>query len=174
MTTWVAFLRGVNLGKRQMKMAELKACCEQMGLRNVKTIVASGNARFETDRSARLKERLEAALEEQFAFPVKVILRSAAEIAAMIASEPFAKVDPKADVALHVLLSDEPLKPRPDLKALPAHIEVPRIDEREIYFVAHRLPNGRYTEGLEQLDKMLPKGALITMRNWNTMLKLLG
>jgi uncharacterized protein (DUF1697 family) len=174
MSTWVAFLRGVNLGKRQMKMAELKACCEQMGLQNVKTIVASGNVRFETDKSARLMERLEAGLEERFAYPVKVILRSEAEIQAMIAAKPFAKVDPKADVALHVLLSDQPLKTAPDLKGLPAHIEVPRIDEREIYFVAHRLPNGRYTEGLDQLDKLLPKGALVTMRNWNTMLKLLG
>jgi uncharacterized protein (DUF1697 family) len=174
MTTWVAFLRGVNLGKRQMKMAELKACCEQMGLGQVKTIVASGNVRFETDKDAKLKERLEAALAEKFAFPVKVILRSADEIAAMIASRPFAKVDPKADVAQHVLLTDQALTPKPDLKGLPAHIEVPRVDDCEIYFVAHRLPNGRYTEGLEQLDKMLPKGALVTMRNWNTMLKLLG
>jgi uncharacterized protein (DUF1697 family) len=175
MTTWVAFLRGVNLGKRQMKMAELKACCEQMGLQNVKTVVASGNVRFETDKNARLKERLEAALEGQFAFSVKVILRSAEEIEAMIASKPFAKVDPKADAALHVLLSDAPMLPKPDLDSvLPAHIEVPRIDEREIYFVAHRLPNGRYTEGLEQIDKLLPKGALVTMRNWNTVLKLLG
>ena len=174
MTTWVAFLRGVNLGKRQMKMAELKACCEQMGLGQVKTIVASGNVRFETHKDAKLKQRLETALEEKFAFPVKVILRSADEIEAMMASKPFATVDPKADVALHVLLCDQAVKPKPDLNGLPAHIEVPRIDDREIYFVAHRLPNGRYTEGLEQLDKMLPKGALVTMRNWNTMLKLLG
>ena len=49
-----------------------------------------------------------------------------------------------------------------------------RLDPREIYFVAHRLPDGRYTEGLDKLDKLLPRGALITMRNWNTMLKLLG
>ena len=174
MTTWVAFLRGVNLGKRQMKMAELKACCEGMGLQQVKTIVASGNVRFETDKDAKLKERLEAVLEETFDFPVRVILRSAAELETMIASKPFAKVDPKADVALHVLLSDQVLKPKPELKGLPEHIEVPRTDDREIYFVAHRLWNGRYTEGLEQLDKLLPKGALVTMRNWNTMLKVLS
>ena len=51
MSRWVAFLRGVNLGKRQMKMAELRACCEGLGLRG-KTIVASGNVRFETDEDA--------------------------------------------------------------------------------------------------------------------------
>ena len=75
--TWVAFLRGVNLGKRQMKMAELKASLEKLGLREVKTIVASGNARFVTDDEKKLKERIEAALETDFSFPVKVILRSA-------------------------------------------------------------------------------------------------
>lgn len=173
MTVWVAFLRGVNLGKRQMKMAELRACCESLGFENVKTIVASGNVRFETRKDKGLKDRLEAAMLEQFAFPVKLTLRSAAEIETMIASKPFAKVDPKADVALHVLLLDEPLAGKPDFSGLPAHVEVPRTDAREVYFVAHRLPNGRYTEGLEKLDRLFPKGALITMRNWNTIEKLL-
>lgn len=174
MSTFVAFLRGINLGKRQMTMAELRACCESNGLTSVKTILASGNVRFETERDARLKARLEAALEDQFHYPVKVVLRSAAEIEKMIASEPFARVDPQADVALHVILTDAPLKPAPKLDGLPGHVEVSRIDPREIYLVAHRLPNGRYTEGLEKLDKMLPKGTLWTMRNWNTMLKALA
>jgi uncharacterized protein (DUF1697 family) len=174
MSLWVAFLRGVNLGKRQMKMAELRACCEQLGFTAVKTIVASGNVRFETADDSDLKARLEAGLAQCFEFPVKVILRSAAELEAMLASAPFAAVDPEADVALHVLLADAPLTPPPKLDGLPAHIEVPRIDRRDIYFVAHRLPNGRYTEGLDQLDKLLPRGALVTMRNWNTMLRLLG
>ena len=173
MTTFVAFLRGVNLGKRQMKMAELKACCESIGLGNVKTIVASGNVRFETGSDKGLKDRLESAMLEQFSFPVRLTLRSATEIETMIASRPFAKVDADADVALHVLFADAPLTPTPDFSSLPAHIEVPRIDKREIYFVAHRLPNGRYTEGLDKLDKLLPKGALVTMRNWNTIEKLL-
>jgi len=174
MTTWVAFLRGINLGKRQMKMAELKACCEAMGLGGVKTILASGNVRFESDTDSGLRERLESGFEETFSYPVKVVLRSAAEIEKMIASEPFAKVDPNADVALHVLLTDQPLTPEPDLSGLPRHVEVPRIDAREIYFVAHRLPNGRYTEGLDQIGNMLSKGLLVTMRNWNTIMKALA
>lgn len=174
MSAWVAFLRGVNLGKRQMKMAELKACCEGMGLTAVKTILASGNVRFDAAEDSGLQQRLEVALEKTFAFPVKLTLRTAAEVSQMIASAPFARVDPAADVALHVLLADAPLRPKPKLDDLPEHIEVARLDSREIYFVAHRLPNGRYTEGLDKLGARLPKGALVTMRNWNTMLKLLG
>ena len=49
MTVWVAFLRAVNVGKRQMKMAELKALCEELGYTDIKTILASGNVRFECD-----------------------------------------------------------------------------------------------------------------------------
>ena len=174
MSTFVAFLRGVNLGKRQMKMAELRAACEELGLTAVKTIVASGNVRFETESDKGLKPRLDAGLSATFGFPIEVILRSGAEIEAMLASAPFAGVDPQADVALHVLLADVPLTPRPKLTDLPDHIEVARQDARDIYFVAHLLPNGRYTEGLDKVGKHLPRGALVTMRNWNTMAKLLG
>lgn len=174
MTIWVAFLRGINLGRRQMKSAALRACCEALGLGNVKTILASGNVRFETAESDGLGERLESGLEETFGYPVGVVLRTAAEIEEMVASKPFAGVDSGADVALHVLLVDRPLRPTPDMGGLPAHIEAPRIDAREIYFVAHRLPNGRYTEGLDKVGKMLPRGVLATMRNWNTILKALA
>lgn len=174
MTTWVAFLRGINLGKRQMKMAELRACCEALGFGAVKTILASGNVRFGAADEVGLKARLEQGLEATFGYPVGVVLRTAAEIEKMIARAPFADVDAAADVALHVLLADKPFEPKPDLSGLPAHIEVPRVDPREIYFVAHRLPSGRYTEGLDQLGRMLPKGALVTMRNWNTIQKALA
>jgi uncharacterized protein (DUF1697 family) len=175
MTTWIAFLRGINLGKRQMKMAELRACCEELGFRNVKTILASGNVRFETAMEQGLSDRLETALAARFGYPVKVILRSAAEIEAIIASDPFAEVDAKAEASLHVLLSDAPIWPRPNLgEVLPPHVHAPRIDERELYLVAHRLPSGRHTEGLEKLGKALPQGLVVTMRNWNTMLKVLA
>ena len=93
----------------------------------------------------------------------------------MIESQPFAGVDPGADVALHVLLTEEKLPPTPKFDdLLPAHIELARQDARALYLVAHRLPNGRYTEGLEPLLKALPKDLVVTMRNWNTMLKLLA
>ncbi len=175
MSTWVAFLRGVNLGKRQMKMAELKACCEAMGLENVKTIVASGNVRFDTRKDAGLKTRLEKALEEKFDFPVKVILRSSDEIEKMIASKPFAKVDPKADVALHVLLFAEPMKTRPKVAPVEGDDEAARIDDDAIFFIVYKKPDGTYLGRNALGDGLKPveKGQVVTMRNWNTMLKLL-
>ena len=60
MTVWLAFLRAVNVGKRQMKMAELKALCEELGYGKVKTLLASGNVRFECAHDP--KAELEAAI----------------------------------------------------------------------------------------------------------------
>jgi uncharacterized protein (DUF1697 family) len=173
---WVAFLRGVNLGKRQMKMAELKASLEKLGLREVKTIVASGNAQFVTDDATQLKSRIEAGLEKDFQFPVKVILRSADELRAMIDSKPFAKVDPKADVALHVLLFDAPMKTRPKIAAVEGDYEAARIDDDAIFFVVHKKPDGTYLGRSALGDVLTPmeKGHVVTMRNWNTVLKVLG
>ena len=50
---------------------------------------------------------------------------------------------------------------------------VARIDPRDVYFVVHKKPDGTYTghSALGQVDKLFPKGTLITMRNWNTILK---
>lgn len=177
MSLHVAFLRGINLGKRQMKMADLKACLEDMGLAAVKTILASGNVRFEAEDAKDLKARLEAALEKRFGFAVGVVLRSAPEIEAMLAADPFADVDPAADVKRYILMFDRDLPAGVKLEGVPGDFDVVRIDRRDIYFLAHRLPNGRYGEGLDRigkpLDEQVGKGRVETMRNWNTIEKAL-
>jgi uncharacterized protein (DUF1697 family) len=177
MSLHVAFLRGINLGKRQMKMAELKACLEDMGLEAVKTILASGNVRFETGSAKDLKGRLEKALEDRFGFGVGVVLRSQAEIEAMLAANPFTAVDPKADVKRYILMFDRDLPAGVKLEGMPGDFDVTRIDRRDIYFLAHKLPNGRYGEGLDKIGKPLQeqigKGHIETMRNWNTIEKAL-
>ena len=177
-TTWVAFLRGVNLGKRQMKMAELRASCERAGFSDVKTILASGNVRFKATSgdAARVRAQMEAALEQDFAFPVKVILRSADVLREMIASEPFATVDPEADVALHVLLFDKPMKKPPKIAPVEGDYEAARIDDDAIFFVVHKKADGTYLGRSALGDALGPmeKDLVATMRNWNTLLKVLS
>src|SRR5690606_40460810 len=110
MPVWGAFLRGINLGKRQMKMAELQSCLEAAGFSEVKTILASGNVRLEADGpEAALREKLARTISEKFGFDVGVVLRSEDELKAMLASNPFGALDPNADLARHVLLFDTPL-----------------------------------------------------------------
>lgn len=171
MSRFVAFLRGINLGRRQLKMAELRDALEAEGFAQVKTLLASGNVILEAGSEAGLKPKLEAAMSRHAGFPIEVVLRSDEALAAMVASEPFGTVPEDADVKLYVMLFDAPLTPRPRLQSVPGDYEVLRVDERDIFVVAHRKPNGRYGEGMDKLDKQLPKGALVTTRNWNTILK---
>jgi len=166
-----AFLRGVNLGKRQVKGAELREVFEGLGFAGVRPLLASGNVLFETGAGKGLQRQLEAALERRFGFAIGVVLRTQEELQAMLAREPFAAVPEGADAQCFVLLLAEPLTPPPELQGVPGDFEVARIDPRDIYLVGYRRPNGRYSEGLEQIGKQLPKGLLCTMRNWNTIRK---
>ena len=173
MTRHLAFLRGVNLGKRQTKSGDLKAVFESLGFEGVKTVIASGNVLFESETERGLKSKIEKALARHFGFEIGVVLRSLDELRAMIASKPFAKA-PKEDVALHVLLFAEPMAARPKLANVKGDYDVARIDDREIFFVVYKKPDGTFLgrSALGDIDKDLPKSALTTMRNWNTVEKI--
>ena len=69
MTRYVAFLRGVNLGKRTVRSAELKAAFEAMGFAEVKTLLASGNVLFDAASARGLRQKIEAGLAAAFGFP---------------------------------------------------------------------------------------------------------
>src|SRR5262249_3767651 len=74
---YVALLRGINVGgKTLVKMAELKACVEKLGLSEVSTFIASGNVLFESEEndSAELESTIERALEKRFRVPLKVVV----------------------------------------------------------------------------------------------------
>jgi len=179
MALWFAFLRGINLGKRQVRMAELKTCLEAAGFAAVKTVLASGNVRFRAEGEAEaIRIETEKRLEAQFGFAVGTVLRSEDQFAAMLENHPFANLDPRADVTRHVLMFDQPLPEDIRLEDRPGHTEILRIDPRDIYIAGYRQPNGRYTEGLEEVLKplyaRLGKTGLDTMRNWNTIEKMLA
>lgn len=178
MPIWGAFLRGINLGKRQMKMAELKSCLEAAGFSQVKTILASGNVRLAAEGpEAALKNKLETIIADKFGFEVGVVLRTEEQLGDMLAKSPFGALDPKADLTRHVLLFHAPLPSGLDIASRPGDTEILRIDRREIYLAAYRQANGRYTEHVEEvlrpLYAQLGKGTLDTMRNWNTIEKIL-
>jgi uncharacterized protein (DUF1697 family) len=74
---YVALLRGINVGGRTLvKMADLKSCFEDLGFAAVSTYIASGNVLFESDEvdAATLAATIEAAIEQRFALPVKVVV----------------------------------------------------------------------------------------------------
>ena len=91
MPVFVLLLRAVNVGGTgKLPMSELKRLCEKTGFRNVRTYIASGNVVAERDGSeTQAKADLEAELEAYGRKPVGVIVRTATEIAKVVASNPF-------------------------------------------------------------------------------------
>jgi uncharacterized protein (DUF1697 family) len=87
---YVALLRGINVGgKALVRMAELKTCFEKLGFDGVSTYIASGNVLFETgDNAAGLATTIEAAIEERFELPVKVVVLDQAEYAGIVDAIP--------------------------------------------------------------------------------------
>jgi uncharacterized protein (DUF1697 family) len=160
MTRYAAFLRGINLGKRTVKSAELKAAFEAMGFGDVKTLLASGNALFDARASKGLKEKIEAGLKAEFGFEILVVLRSIDELKAMVKSDPFGREEGE-DAKLHVILFEEPVLKGLKLKTIAGDFDYARID-----------PDGTYLGGSGlAIEKEVPKKTLMTARNWNTILK---
>lgn len=107
---YVAFLRGVNLGaKRRASSADLRAAFEAAGFEGVATFRTSGNVAFDGDgREPQVVARAEAALREALGFEVKVVLRSAREVKAIVAYEPFdAEIVAATEGRLQVILIAE-------------------------------------------------------------------
>lgn len=92
---YVALLRGINVGGITIRMADLARVFEDLGLTEVRTVLASGNVCFTTtdpDIDA-LKARIEAALTEAFGYEAYVLLVEIGAVARAITSFPFDEDD---------------------------------------------------------------------------------
>jgi uncharacterized protein (DUF1697 family) len=89
--TYVALLRGINVGGIRIKIDALSKTFTDLGFRSVRTVLASGNVVFSTNPRApsRLKRAIEAALEERFGYDAWIVLVTAAELAAIVNAFPF-------------------------------------------------------------------------------------
>ncbi|MFD1339679.1 DUF1697 domain-containing protein [Microbacterium lemovicicum] len=92
-TTWVALLRGVNVGGVTVRSADLAAMFRDLGHAEVRTFLASGNVRFETDdapsRRSALKASIEKALRERFGYDAWIVLLTRAELENAVTAFPF-------------------------------------------------------------------------------------
>jgi len=167
---YVAFLRGMNLGNRRIKNPELVAHFEAMGLEDVATFRASGNVVFVDPASAaepKLQERVEAELERRLGYDVAVFLRSAEEVTAIAAREPFDAAAIERAAANRgkpqvVLLGRRPsAKERAAVLALAPEGDLMAIEGREL----HWLPTVGLSEttlDTKALDGALGKGTTRT------------
>jgi len=172
--TYIGLLRAINLaGHRSVAMVDLRACCEALGMQDVKTLLQSGNLLFRAGRSTpvRLERELEAAARTQLGLPIEFFVRTADEWDAIVKANPFPKAA-RDDPGRLLLMS---LKAAPDAakaKALRQAIvgrEQVHVDGRHAYFI---YPDGA---GRSKLTNAVIERHLATRgtaRNWNTVLKL--
>jgi uncharacterized protein (DUF1697 family) len=163
MPRWVALLRAVNLGGAStLPMADLRRLAAAAGLDDPRTYVASGNliAGLDAD-AAEVRRRLEAALHAHAGRAIGVLVRSAAEIAATAAANPFLDA-PGSKVA--VLFTDDPLPA--DLHADARGLGPERMAAGPRAIFIH------YPNGMADTKLRLPAMQRGTARNMNTVAKL--
>jgi len=93
---YVAFLRGINVGGRTMKMADLEACFDEMGFDDVTTVLQTGNVVFSSSRGlVVLKRTIETGLARTFDYPARVEVYKLAQLRQIIEVSPYDGSDPK-------------------------------------------------------------------------------
>jgi uncharacterized protein (DUF1697 family) len=177
MATHVALLRGVNVGGRRLAMADLREIITQAGHADVSTYIQSGNALLRTDRTdtAGLAAEIEKAIADRLGMDVGVVVLSRADLAAVIAANPYAdEPDPKR---VHGVVMNK--KPGTDvlarITALPASGRDSWHNDGCVIYL--HTPDGYGRSDLAQrLLRLLgsPRsGVTATARNWSTMNTLL-
>ncbi len=92
MPKFIAFLRGVNVGGRIIKMAELKTAFETAGFKKVSTFLQTGNVTFDSHlKESLLKAKIERMLAKAFRYPAKVQVVSFENLAKIVAANPFSE-----------------------------------------------------------------------------------
>lgn len=90
MTRYAAFLRGVNVGGVNMKMADVAAALTDAGFTSVKTLLASGNVLLEADTTAaKVRTKAEAALRDAFGYDAWVLVYDLETVATVARNYPF-------------------------------------------------------------------------------------
>ena len=169
---YVALLRGINVGGRTLvKMADLKACFERLGFDDVSTYIASGNVLFESgDDAAGLATTIEAAIEQRFELPVKVVVLDRASYARIV------KAIPKPWIGDGTLRANVAFVRRgTDAKAVVRDLEPdPAVEEVKAVKGAILWATRRDALNRSVMRKLIAGAAYkeLTVRNLNTTLKL--
>lgn len=175
MPIFISLLRGINVGgNKKIKMADLRDLYQSLGFKDTKTLLQSGNAVFMTDidDSSRVREMIEAGIQETFGFDVTIILRTPDELQAVIDKHPFTdeQVNDPAKISFVYLDS------------MPTHDAVDTLrDNNPGKEIIHAGGSQLYIfyedgKGKSKLDNNRIERALkvkATARNWNTTQKLL-
>lgn len=173
MAKYAAFLRGINVGGRTIKMDKLRQVLEEQGFDQVKTLLASGNVVFESKAgaAAALRAKIEQAIKDAFGFEVHVIVRSGREILNLVKENPFRRVKVTPKTRLYVTFLSK--LPKTNLKlpytSLDGDYQILEVNKGLVISVLTLTPKSGTVNAMEILGKEF--GSEITTRNWNTIQK---
>jgi uncharacterized protein (DUF1697 family) len=169
----VVLLRGINIGSRnRISMPQLRAALEEAGFSDVQTYVQSGNVVLESRaKPEAVQRKVEQVIAERFGLEISVVVRTEAELAAVVKRNPHARVakDPKRH---QVTFCSAKLDPEvvKRLESLPVSGEKLAVHGREVY-AWHPAGVARSRLWNELAGKRL--GVTATSRNWTTVEALL-
>jgi uncharacterized protein (DUF1697 family) len=173
-TRLVAFLRAINVGGHNVKMARLRELLESLGLSNVETFIASGNVIFDSPgkEAEMLEKEIEDHLQRSLGYEVATFVRSAAELADISRYKPFAtsELDTEGN-SLYVAFLPAPPCREAERRLLAFRTEIDdfHVRGREIYWLCRKkMSESAFSGAL--LEKAI--GMPATLRNANTVKRL--
>jgi uncharacterized protein (DUF1697 family) len=136
--THIAFLRAINVGKRVVKMQDLRRVLEAAGFEDVETVIQSGNVVLSSrSRGPALERKIEAALEAGLGYPVGTYVRTPEELSQVAAVDPFGPGEPRDGHTLSVAFLRAPLDPErvEAVRALSTSINLAEVTGREAWWL---------------------------------------
>ena len=175
MTKYLALLRGINVsGHNMIKMDTLKKMLENMGFQNVETYIQSGNVFFESEEenAASIGFKIKQEISKVFGYDVPVIMVCKTDLELCFKNNPYLK-EKECDIKkLYVAFISKELSPLAinDLKISNFKPDEASINSNRIY-IKYAIGAGKTNLDQKYIEKKL--SVVATMRNWNTITKLL-
>jgi uncharacterized protein (DUF1697 family) len=175
MQRYVAFLRGINLGKRRPPMSQLQALFEELGFEDVATFIASGNVVFSSRSkdTRKLETKIAGGLQEALGYGVDTFVRSAEEVLAIGEAKAFPE-DEKGGAAVYVIFLQQPLSAADarKLEKIRTKNDEFRVLGREFYWLCRtKILESGVWQSPEMKALKLPSS---TMRNMTSLRKLIA
>lgn len=176
-TTWIALLRGINVGGGNIiPMAALRACVSRAGMADVASYIQSGNLVFEAPRgdAAGLLRRLESAISTAFPpYQARLVLRTGAQLRRIVEEAPGGFGTEPDRFRYDVVYLRPALTAAKALPQVPARAGVDTVAAGPGVLYFSRLV-ARVTQSQIARLASLPVYQEMTIRNWNTTTRLLA
>ncbi len=174
MPKYLALLRGINVGGNNViKMTDLKACFEEMGFTDVLTYIQSGNVIFDAKEhdTKKLTANIESKLSERFSYHSSIVLITWEHLRRIVEQAPAGFGTLPDEYRYDVIFLKPPLAPAEVLAGLKTNPKVDKVTTGEGVLYFWRLSS---MSSQSHMSRMMgtPVYKQMTIRNWNTTLKL--